>query len=589
MNPYRAMIAAVVLVLVMFPLVASQGIVTSFTYIGIDCLVAIGLVLLTGMAGLTSFGQAAFAGVGAYATALLTAQQGWPALLTLPVSLAVAGVAALGLGAITVRLAGHYLVLGTLAWGTAIYYLLGSVPGLGGNNGIVGLPAIVVGGFAFDTPVRLYGLIWALAGLGFLMATRLLDSRAGRAIRSLPAPVMAESLGVPTAWFKIQVFIIAALLAGLSGWLQAHTVRVVNPGPFGGGASIDDLFMVVIGGVGSLGGALLGPIVFELVRDWLREFLPWLVGRSGSFEIAVFGLLVMLMLQTASSGLMPLLTRFLPARPPRLLPAQARDLVMRPPATRGTLLLAVDDLQKRFGGLVALSGVGFSLHAGEILGVIGPNGAGKSTLFNLLTGVDRADAGRIAFAGQPIERRTSRQIAALGVSRTFQHVLLRPAMSALENVALGAHRRGRRGALSAILRLDRAEEASLLREAQRQLDRVGLGALAGQPAGSLPLGQQRLLEIARAMAADPALLLLDEPAAGLRHQEKQRLAALLGSLRHEGRTILLVEHDMSFVMNLVDRVVVLDFGRKLAEGTPAEIRRDAAVMDAYLGGVPQAA
>ncbi len=585
MSRYRAMIAAIVFALLLVCVFGTPSLVTSFSYIGIDCLVAIGLVLLTGVAGLTSFGQAAFCGVAAYATAKLTGQYGWSPLATLPISLACSALAALILGAITVRLAGHYLVLGTIAWGTGVYYALANIPGLGGFNGMIGLPPIGAAGFEITTPQGMFALIWLLAGLAFLLAINLLDSRIDRAIRSLPARTMAESMGVNTPALKTVVFVVAAVLAGLAGWLQAHQLRVVNPGPFGVTASIDDLFMVVIGGIGSLGGALIGPIVFETLQSWLREFLPWLLGRSGSFEMAAFGLIILALLQTASSGLMPLLARFLPARPGRRAPATAPALARRIQPPRGRVLLEVRGVVKRFGGLVAVKEVSLDLKAGEILAVIGPNGAGKSTLFNLLTGIATADAGTIALAGHRIERASSRQIAALGVARTFQHVLLRPTMSVLENVALGAHRRGRRGLLSAILRLDRAEEASLLREAQNQLDRAGIGELAAMQAGALALGQQRILEIARALAADPAVLLLDEPAAGLRCQEKQQLSALLDRLRGEGLSILLVEHDMSFVMGLVDRIVVVDFGTRIAEGPPEAIRDNALVQEAYLGGI----
>ncbi len=585
MTSYRVMVLGVAAFIAALTLLAPPGLATSFTYIGIDCMVAIGLVLLTGIAGLTSFGQAAFCGLSAYASAKLTTDYGWSPLEGLPVSLAVTALAALILGAVTIRLAGHYLVLGTLAWGTGIFYLMGNLPGFGGFNGMIGLPPLSIGPLVFDTPRASCGLVWVVTGFAFLMAFNLLDSRTGRAIRSLPARTMAESLGVSTAGFKIAVFVIAALLAGVAGWLQAFQVRVVNPGPFNISASLDDLFMVVIGGIGSLGGALIGPVIFELLQGWLREFLPWLLGRSGSFEMAGFGLLVMALLQTASTGLMPLLSQVLPARPARTAPAQAAALARRVQPARGTVLLQVDGAVKRFGGLVAVNQVSLDLRAGEILAVIGPNGAGKSTLFNLLTGVLRADGGRITLAGQRIERWSSRQVATLGVARTFQHVLLRPAMSVLENAALGAHRRGHRGILAAIARLDRREEASLLREAQIQLDRVGIGHLASHPAASLALGQQRILEIARALAADPALLLLDEPAAGLRHQEKQALSDLLSHLRSQGVTILLVEHDMGFVMNLVDRIVVVDFGTKIAEGPPEAIRRDPVVLEAYLGAV----
>ena len=218
-------------------------------------------------------------------------------------------------------------------------------------------------------------------------------------------------------------------------------------------------------------------------------------------------------------------------------------------------------------------------------GLIGPNGAGKSTTFDLLSGVTAATAGTVRFLGAPLTGRGGPAAARSGIARSFQHVKLVGTMSVLENVALGAHLRGRAGALRALLRLDRSEEARLFAEAHRQLARVGLTGLESAPAHSLALGQQRVVEIARALCLDPILLLLDEPAAGLRHAEKQQLAALLRTLRSQGVTVLLVEHDMDFVMNLADRLVVMNFGAKLAEGPAAAIGRDPAVIEAYLGSV----
>ena len=297
----------------------------------------------------------------------------------------------------------------------------------------------------------------------------------------------------------------------------------------------------------------------------------------------MFGGLLVVVLQTAPNGLWPpvahLLTRRVRER--RIVPAAPLPARALPP--RGTPVLQATGLRKVFGGLVAVNDIALELRAGEIVGLIGPNGAGKSTTFNLLTGVARPTAGTVSFEGRPITGARPPQVARLGIARSFQHVKLVPGMSVAENVALGAHLRGQAGAVRAMLRLDRAEEAGLFAEALRQLERTGLAAYADRPAGSLALGQQRIVEIARALCLDPVLLLLDEPAAGLRHAEKAELAALLDRLRAEGVTVLLVEHDMAFVMNLTDRLLVMEFGTELARGTAEEVRCNPRVVEAYLG------
>jgi branched-chain amino acid transport system permease protein len=248
-------------------------------------------------------------------------------------------------------------------------------------------------------------------------------------------------------------------------------------------------------------------------------------------------------------------------------------------------LLQAQSARKAFGGLVAVNDVSFEVESGRIIGLIGPNGAGKSTTFNLITGVLPLTSGQIQFEGHALQAQTPQRAAALGLGRTFQHVEIVADMSVIENVALGAHLRGSAGLVRAILDLDRAEEALLFAAAQRQLDRVGLADVTFKPAGTLALGQLRLVEVARALCLNPVLLLLDEPAAGLRVGEKKALARLLREVRAEGISVLLVEHDMDFVMSLADRLVVLDFGTRIAEGIPAVIRKDPVVLEAYLGGV----
>jgi len=339
-----------------------------------------------------------------------------------------------------------------------------------------------------------------------------------------------------------------------------------------------------LGGAGHVAGAVVGAAAVTLLKNVVQDILPLVTRDSGQLEIVVFGSLFILMLQNARAGIVPFVARHLPRTIPP--PAVAAvPLPRRSPLASGTPLLRVEGAAKRFGGLVAVNAINFELEVGEILGLIGPNGAGKSTMFNLITGVLRPDAGRIEFLGENIAGMRAQRIAARGIARTFQHVKLRPSMTLLENTMLGAYVRTHSGLLAGALRLDRAEERSAHEDALRQLHRVGLADRAYDLAGNLPLGQQRVLEVARALAAAPILVILDEPAAGLRHREKTALADLLRALRSEGLTILLVEHDMDFVMGLVDRIVVMDFGTKLAEGRPAEIRAHPRVQEAYLGGV----
>lgn len=585
MNMRRTSLIVFIVLLALMPVLpVPEFWITQANYIGLYTLVVIGLVLLTGVAGLTSFGQAAFVGLGAYTAAYLTLTHGVSPWFTVWIGLVVTGLAALALGWLTLRMSGHYLPLATIAWGLSLYYLLGNIDALGKYDGLLGIPALRFFGTELNTGRSFFYLLWTLVVLAAVAVTHLLDSRAGRALRAVKGgTTMAEAMGVNTFQTKVTAFVLAALLASVSGWLFAHFQRTVNPSPFGLKMGIEYLFMAVIGGVGHVWGALVGAGLVKILEDQLQVLLPKLLGGSGNYEIIVFGILLVLVLQYARDGVWA----FVEARLPRVQRkndwADAPALPERARPPHGEVVLDVNAVRKEFGGLVAVNDVSFQVRAGEILGLIGPNGAGKSTTFNLVTGVLPATRGTVTLRGERIDSLPSREIARRGVSRTFQHVKMIAGMTVLENVALGAHLRGSRGVASAMFRLDRAEERQLLKEAQKQLRRIGMEASMHELAGNLALGPQRLMEIARALCADPTLLLLDEPAAGLRLKEKQALADVLRQLRDEGLSILLVEHDMDLVMGLVDRVVVMEFGTKLIEGTPEVVQASPAVRAAYLG------
>ncbi len=557
---------------------------TLLNFFALSALVALSLYVLTGLAGMTSFAQAAFMGVSAYATALLTVRLGASPWLGLLVGLGLTLLFAWVLGLLTVRLKGHFLPLSTIAWQVALYILAGNLVGLtGGHTGLTDIPPLGLLGLTLEDSFAYAFLALGLVWLAILALGNLRHSRLGRALLALRGDALAAaSYGVDPASLRLKAFLLSGVLAGLAGFLYAHFLRFVNPTPFSLEASIKYLVMAVAGGVGQIPGVLLGTALFTGLEDWLKDLLPLFLGRQGNYETIAYGLILALVLLLAPKGLWPLLQARFPKRPSPL--PQGEALPLPPPqGVRGEEVLRVEGMRKAFGGLLAVAGVSFSLRRGEILALIGPNGAGKSTLFNLITGAIPPDGGQVYFRGQAIAGLPPYRIHPLGLARTFQHPHLFPELTVLENAALGTYARTRAGFFQVLLGLHRKEEAQALARARWALERVGLGGLMGEGVERLTAGQQRLLEIARALASGAEVLLLDEPGAGLRAPEKAELARLLRGLVQEGYTVLIVDHDMDLIMGLADRVVVMNYGEKIAEGSPREVQHNPLVRAAYLG------
>ena len=556
--------------------------VSLLAFSGLFGLAAVGLVLLL-QTGQVSLGHAAFTGLGAYVTAVVTRNWGMSAWIGMPAGMLVAALAALLIGAATLRLRGHYLPLATIAWGIALSVIFVAwIDVTGGASGLDGIPPISFFGSELLDDRTFVALIWASLGGVLASLSHFQVSRVGRAMRAVRAnELMAQTFGVSTFALKLQVFILSAVLAALAGALYAHMLHFVSPTPFNLHASFKILIMAVLGGPGHVAGGALGALIIVGIEYSLQDLLPKLFGRAGNYEIIFFGAILVFILIKWPRGLWPLFAGLVPAGPAaRIGPGESLPAI-RKTAAAGPLL-ALDGVSVHFGGLHALDAISFSVQAGEIVGLIGPNGAGKTTAFNVIAGVFPASQGEIRLAGSPLTGDITTRIHR-GMARTFQHVRLVSEMSVVENVAIGCHARTTAGVLTCLTLLDRAEEARIRRTAFAALERVGLAGRALEEIGSLPLGQQRLVEVARALAADPTLLLLDEPAAGLRHAERAELAALIRRLGQEGMTVLLIEHDMDLIMGLVDRTIVLSRGRILAEGRPEEIRRHPAVIEAYLG------
>ena len=602
---------------------------------------ALGLNIVVGMAGLLDLGYAAFFAIGAYFYGTLSSFQlqpewstfwepfAWLGLvarmhgqgdvdvvhttlsfwLAIPLSGAVAALCGILFGAPTLRLRGDYLAIVTLGFGEIVPIIARNWNSVtNGASGLNGVAPPKLGGVSFgvDATPYYYVIVAMVAALIFI-SMRLRDSRIGRAWMAIREDeIAAGAMGVNLVRFKLLAFAIGASFAGMTGTFYVSKLQTATPEMFGFPVSVMILVMVVLGGMGSVWGVVLGAMILQLLQSWfLPDLTDWLhqfgelIGNDAlqkvdlvqSIEL-IFGIILVLMMLYRRDGLIPAHRKAaaLTFEQQHAVVERVSTLALpgiKPPTERGRALLEVRGVTVRFGGLVALNSMTLTVPEGGVLAVIGPNGSGKSTLFNVITGLTPAAGGSIRFAGTELLGLPSHQILKAGVARTFQNIRLFPNLSVMDNVLVGAHSRLRTGPVRAILRLPptRLEERLARERVMEILALFGnrLVPRVDQAVANLSYANRRRVEIARALASGPRLLMLDEPTAGMNPAETMELAEQLKQLHTLGLTILVIEHKLDVVTRLADTVVVLDHGEKLTEGLPDEVRRNEAVLDAYLG------